>query len=57
MMPVVVSWSKGQVPIELNLDLPGSPQLHIYSINLAITQVCDWMVFSLYHNSGDWLCK
>ena len=57
MMPVVVSSPKGQLPIELILDLPGSPQLHIYSINLAVTQLCEWMVFSLYHNSGDWLCK
>ena len=38
MMPVIVSWSKGQILIELILDLPGSSQLNIYSINLAITQ-------------------
>ena len=48
MMPVISFWSKGQVPVELIFDLPGSPQLHIYSLNnLTINQVCQWMAFSL----------
>ena len=47
MMPVISFWSKGQVPVELVFDLPGSPQLHIYSLNLAVSQVRQWMVLSL----------
>ena len=44
MMPVISFWSKCQAPVDLIFYLPGSPQLHIYSLNLAINHVCQWMV-------------
>ena len=47
MMPVISFWSKGQAQVEFFFYLPGSPQLHSYSLNLEINQVSQWMVFSL----------
>ena len=55
MRPVISFWSKSQAPVDLIFYLPGSPQLHIYSLNLVINHVCQWMVFSLYHKADNWL--
>ena len=40
MMPVVSFWSKSQILLEMILDLPGSPQLHIYSLNKSLSEWC-----------------
>ena len=37
MMPVISFWLEGQAPVELSFDLPGSPQLHIYSLSKKIS--------------------
>ena len=40
MMPVISFWSKGQAPVDLNFYLPGSPQLHIYSLTKPVCEKC-----------------